>query len=377
MISQVINFLTRKLARGRMDLTRNRVLSASEVASLPVRASLALAARSARRCADLVCGWPGHTPDERAAVDSLVTGAERYSSGLQVVLESPVYCDALKTVIAVGEYEKDCEIYPPYHAALSVAAAYHACTASTASERINEVVYAVEKAAFAIRRFTDGGLVFPAVTPMRAEFDLLLRTARNESWMDETPVGPDLFAVDATLEQHVALAINDLCVKLCSLIAEHPRALNLLDWRRLEEIVATALSGLGYRVELTPPSKDGGKDVIARCEIAGRLETYYVEIKHWISGKRVGMGEVSSFVEVNVRDGTQGGLFLSTTGYTNAVYAQLAEISWRSLMLGNDETIISLCQRFVWTKGQAMWQAVDVLPLSDLRSIRHTATVRY
>jgi hypothetical protein len=50
--------------------------------------------------------------------------------------------------------------------------------------------------------------------------------------------------------------------KLIELIGKNPNALEEIEWRDLERIIAELFMGLGFKVVLTPPAKDGGKDVI-------------------------------------------------------------------------------------------------------------------
>ena len=76
---------------------------------------------------------------------------------------------------------------------------------------------------------------------------------------------------------------------------------------------------------LTPPAKDGGKDVVLRCYVQGRQAEYFVEIKHWRSPSRVGGGALRDFLNVIVREGRDGGLFLSTYGYCDNAFDQLVK----------------------------------------------------
>jgi restriction endonuclease Mrr len=152
-----------------------------------------------------------------------------------------------------------------------------------------------------------------------------------------------------------------LSIKLCELIARDPKALRHINWRQLEEVVATALEGLGFHVELTAPSKDGGRDVIANCIIKGKWSTHYIELKHWRSGKMVGQRQVFDFIEVNVKDRTDGGLFISTSGYSESVWSHLSELAQYRVQLGNKETLVTLCQRFSRLRN-GVWHAVGELP---------------
>jgi restriction endonuclease Mrr len=192
-------------------------------------------------------------------------------------------------------------------------------------------------------------------------YQLIKRISTKEKWNDETPVYQSFFSEDTETERAIILAINDLCVNLCEQIAKNPFALKMIEWRTLERVIATALEGIGFDVELTPSSKDGGKDVIAKCFVNGVRHKYYIEIKHWISGKKVGQRDVSQFIEVNLRDNTNGGLFLSTSGYSKDVYTHLSEINSKRLSLGDNVKVVSICQSFVQDQGSALWKCKDVL----------------
>ena len=171
------------------------------------------------------------------------------------------------------------------------------------------------------------------------------------------------------VEQHVLHVVSEFCVQLCELVAKSSDALHHLEWRQVEQLIATALDGMGFDVILTPPSKDGGNDVVANCYLKGRKLTYFVEVKHWRSGKRPSPRMVFDFVEVNVSEQTDGGLFLSTSGYTSEVYSHLSEIGRKRIWLGENSKIVSLCRHFVRRK-RGVW-----LPDHDLPAILAEGTV--
>ncbi|MET4323099.1 GTPase SAR1 family protein [Bradyrhizobium sp. JR4.1] len=164
---------------------------------------------------------------------------------------------------------------------------------------------------------------------------------------------------DAEIASPVAQVVRAMAACLCELVARNPRILEQIEWRDLERVIATALSGIGFSVELTRPAKDGGKDVIVRCVAGGIYKVFYIEIKHWLRN-RSGMDDVTSFVEVNARDATDGGLFLSSSGYTQEVFAQLGEISRQRVRLGDSPKISSLCRYYVKQKG--IWHSERPLP---------------
>ncbi len=159
----------------------------------------------------------------------------------------------------------------------------------------------------------------------------------------------------------VAVVVREMAASLCALIARYPQALNEVEWRDLERIVAEALQGIGFSVELTRSAKDGGKDVVAECIVQNSNKVFYVEIKHWRKGGQPGTSQVSDFVEVNARDRTDGGLFLSSSGFTDSVYRQLGSISRQRIRLGERDKIVSICQHYV-KKQQGIWQSLSPLP---------------
>lgn len=148
---------------------------------------------------------------------------------------------------------------------------------------------------------------------------------------------------------------------LCELVAKNAKVLYEIEWRDLERLLARALETLGFSVKLTPSAKDGGKDIILDCVVLGKKKRYYVEVKHWRSGGRPGKKELSDFVEVNAREATDGGLFVSSSGFTDAVFARLGELSSQKIRVGAEQKIVSLCQNYV-RKKNGCWHCNSPLP---------------
>jgi hypothetical protein len=151
--------------------------------------------------------------------------------------------------------------------------------------------------------------------------------------------------------------------RLCELIARSPSYLQYIEWRDLERVIAATIEELGFEVELTPPSKDGGKDVVANCTVKSEGKMYFIEIKHWRKGGKPGEKHVSDFVEVNLENNTDGGLFLSSSGFTKPVCSSLGELMRQEIRLGAERKIVSLCQQYVKSK-RGLW--VNRAPLPEL-----------
>lgn len=143
-------------------------------------------------------------------------------------------------------------------------------------------------------------------------------------------------------------------------IAKDPSALSRLEWFDMERIIAEIFDGLGFKVTLTPPAKDGGKDVVLEFTLRGRTVVYYVEVKHWRSATKVGSGIVGDFVKVIARENVAGGLLLSTHGYTGTAFEHLTELERERVKFGGREKVLTLCKTY--SKQQAgLWSPPNCL----------------
>lgn len=165
------------------------------------------------------------------------------------------------------------------------------------------------------------------------------------AWVGRLDVEKD---IDKLEIKQIFKAIN---TRFAKMIADNPRNLEELEWRDVERLVADLFDGLGFRVTLTPGSKDGGKDVILECTVEGKRRNYIVEIKHWRSKQRVGESAVVDFLNVLVREKRDGGLYLSTYGYSNNAFESLTEIERKNLKFGDEAKLVALCKTF--TKFQS------------------------
>lgn len=151
----------------------------------------------------------------------------------------------------------------------------------------------------------------------------------------------------------VKKAVSSLSRRLIQIISDNgEEALEFIEWRQLESIVAEVFSTLGFETELTPSSKDGGKDVI----VSYKRNKYLIEIKHWKAPNKVGSNELSDFLQVIVNEKSEGGLFLSTSGYCSNAFEQLKVITKKPVNYQGARKIISLIETYekyqsgIWTK---------------------------
>jgi HJR/Mrr/RecB family endonuclease len=158
----------------------------------------------------------------------------------------------------------------------------------------------------------------------------------------------------------VRILMQNVSRQLAEMIAKNPAALNEIEWRDLERIIAEVFSGLGFDATLTPGSKDRGKDVILECEISNEKRSYIIEIKHWRSGNRVGHGAVGDFLHVITRENRNGGLFLSTYGYCDNAFEHLTHIERRKLRFGSGDKVVGLCRSYIKAKA-GIWSPPQIM----------------
>lgn len=160
--------------------------------------------------------------------------------------------------------------------------------------------------------------------------------------------------------EDLKLIITEISSKLAILIAQNPNVLKDIEWRDLERIISEILSKMGFDVTLTPSSKDGGKDIIAKCIIRFKIHTYLIEIKHW-KDKKVGSSHLFDFIRVVATEKSERGLFLSTSGYSSNSYEILTEVDKQKIALGTRQKILSLCQLY-YRINNGMYMPKSELP---------------
>ena len=151
--------------------------------------------------------------------------------------------------------------------------------------------------------------------------------------------------LDEDSKTKVRQAIQSLSKLLAETIAANPDALQSLEWRDLERMIAEVFSKLGFCVELTPGSKDGGKDIILSFESLEKPLHFFVEVKHWSSP--VGPSIVTNFLHLIAHSGISGGLMLATSGFSTRTFESITSLDRETLYLGAREKIVTLCRQYV------------------------------
>lgn len=91
---------------------------------------------------------------------------------------------------------------------------------------------------------------------------------------------------EKTSDGHTIELVAPPWFRIAELAMTNPSALDRLDWRQLEELVAGAYANDGYEVVLTPRSNDGGRDVIATKPGLGSVRIFD-QVKRYSPGNVV------------------------------------------------------------------------------------------
>jgi len=110
--------------------------------------------------------------------------------------------------------------------------------------------------------------------------------------------------------------ITDVSDEFLKKLVDNPSLLYEISPRSFEELVAELLRRQGYEVELTPASRDGGKDIyIASKDSLGSF-LYLVECKRFAPDRPVGVGLIRQLYGTVQAERATAGIFATTSFFT-------------------------------------------------------------
>lgn len=124
--------------------------------------------------------------------------------------------------------------------------------------------------------------------------------------------GPDVSA----FEKKIALVSVQSWDSLLKELARDPTALRTLPSRKFEELVAELMKRDGFEVQLTPETRDHGRDVMAfQTTSVGRI-LYLVECKRYAEDRPVDVAIVRTLYGVVEHDNANCGVLVTTSRFT-------------------------------------------------------------
>lgn len=104
---------------------------------------------------------------------------------------------------------------------------------------------------------------------------------------------------DEIIKQPLDLIVADIDEEIKKYFKKHPDRLYDLSPRKFEELIASILTDLGFDVELTKATRDGGRDIIASIKNQVSNFLAYVECKRYSAENKIGVGIIREVLGVH------------------------------------------------------------------------------
>lgn len=126
-------------------------------------------------------------------------------------------------------------------------------------------------------------------------------------------------------------------------IAKDPELIYNISSREFEEVVEQVFRDQGFETELTQPTRDGGRDIVAIDYALGKPVVFYVECKKYGKSNSVGVSIVRSLLGVQVSDKINK-TYLVTTGHVTRDALKFAEEQNTMISIIDGDEIYKLIQ---------------------------------
>lgn len=160
---------------------------------------------------------------------------------------------------------------------------------------------------------------------------------------DELIVARDLISPEgAKILRFDLSVINDELVKY---MVKHPESMYQLKPRKFEELIAELFKDMGYDVELTPATRDGGFDLrlISKLDVGSALTL--VECKRFAPNRKVGVSALRSLYGVVEAQSATRGIIITSSSFTSSATAFHKKQEFR-LALADYNNIVSFLKQY-------------------------------
>lgn len=142
--------------------------------------------------------------------------------------------------------------------------------------------------------------------------------------------------LSARAQQKVSIDVRNLAAETLSYLRDRPELLRDLTPRAFEEFMAAFYESKGWKAQLTPSSRDGGKDVIISKTDEGGRRMCYVECKRYEPQNPVSVGVIRQLYGVVEADKATAGIVATTSFFTKPAMAEARAIGHRMTLLDFD-----------------------------------------
>ena len=117
--------------------------------------------------------------------------------------------------------------------------------------------------------------------------------------------------------------------RLISELAQNPTKLFGLGSRQFEEVVAELLVREGMEVQLTKPTHDGGRDILAHHRGSAGRHLYLIECKRYAPERPISVDMVHALYGVVEQERATAGVLITTSRFTTDALAFVRPIQYR------------------------------------------------
>ena len=142
----------------------------------------------------------------------------------------------------------------------------------------------------------------------------VLESLKDFSWPGVVDAAGEAVAPEEPTHRQIVSDVVTVSEEFLRLLNSNPELLYELSPRGFEKLVAEILGRLGYEVELTPKTRDGGRDIIAAKKDHLGSFLYLVECKLYAADRPVGVRLVRELNGVVQAERATAGI-LATTSY--------------------------------------------------------------
>ena len=160
---------------------------------------------------------------------------------------------------------------------------------------------------------------------LQSHFNLLWHGKPNEKLLYEDLLSSSL----PDKEKLITSIADDHWNRIIKELAADPKALYKIDPLKFEELVAELLLREGLEVEVTLPSKDGGRDILALEKTSTGSHLYLVECKRYAKHRPITVDIVRALYGVVEEEKATGGLLVTTSHFTADAWKFREKISYR------------------------------------------------
>ena len=138
-----------------------------------------------------------------------------------------------------------------------------------------------------------------------------------------------VFSSIPKVERSIATISTVYWEKAIQVLSSNPTLLHQLPPRKFEELIAELLSDQGLEVTLTPPTKDGGFDILAYDKSVLGKHLFLVECKRYAPNRPVGVEFVRALFGVVEKKKATGGMIVTSSRFTADAIQESNDLRYR------------------------------------------------